>query len=347
MTLPQRKHDMTLGDYAGLRVLVTGASGFLGSHATEKLVSQGAHVHAFIRDSSTTERLENVKDRIAIHRGDVTGYASLRQCFQSSRPAIVFHLAGDASARRSEGGWDAVERSIGVNLLGTMNILKAASEIDCVKSIVRVGGLEEYGRSATPFREENRERPVSAYSAAQVSATHFCQALQPDLPFQVVTIRPALIYGPRQALRFFVPQLIESCLSRNDFDMTDGTQSRDLVYVDDVIEGLMLAGIAGDLRAAVINLATGEEHAVAEIANQIVRLTGATIEVRRGTRPTSHSDLRHLVGSTDHAAQALGWRARTSFSEGLARTVRWHQSQRAIHDKDGVISRASHALKPE
>jgi UDP-glucose 4-epimerase len=330
-----------MGDYAGLRVLVTGASGFLGSHATESLVSNGAHVHAFIRESSSTAHLENVKDRIAIHRGDVTDAASLLRCFQSSRPEIVFHLAGDASARRSEGGWDAVERSIGVNLLGTINVLKAASEIDCVRSIVRVGGLEEYGRSPTPFREELREQPVSAYSAAQVSAAHFCQALQPDLAFQVVTIRPALIYGPRQALRFFVPQLIESCVSGNDFDMTDGTQSRDLIYVDDVVEGLLLAGTTPDLRAAVINLSTGKEHAIADIANEIVRLTGASIQVRRGARPASHSDLRHLVGSTDHAEQALGWRARTPLGDGLARTVRWHQSQHGLSDKDVVTSKAA------
>ena len=313
--------------YSGVRVLVTGASGFLGSHATDSLVARGADVHVFIRNTSSTALLADVKDRIAIHCGDITDYASLLRCFQSSKPEVVFHLAGDASARRSEGGWDAVRRSIETNLLGTINVLRAASESEGVKSVVRVGGLEEYGHSPTPFLEENREQPVSAYSAAQVSAAHFCQALQPDLAFQVLTIRPALIYGPRQALRFFIPQLIESCLSGNDFDMTDGTQSRDLVYVDDVVDGLMLAGMKEDQRGAVINLSSGKEHAISEIADQVVRLTGSSIRLRRGSRPTSHSDLKHLVGSTEHAEQTLGWRSRTGLIEGLARTIEWHRNQ--------------------
>ena len=319
-----------MSDYSGVRVLVTGASGFLGSHATDRLVSRGADVHVFIRNTSSTALLADVKDRIAIHCGDLTDYASLFRCFQSSKPEIVFHLAGDASARRFEGGWDAVRRSIETNLLGTINLLRAASESEGVKSVVRVGGLEEYGHSSTPFREETREQPVSAYSAAQVSAAHFCQALQPELPFQVVTIRPALVYGPRQAQRFFIPQLIESCLSGNDFDMTDGAQSRDVVYVDDVVDGLILAGMKEDQRGAVINLSSGKEHAISEIANQIVRLTGSSIQLRRGSRPTHHSDLRHLVGSTGRAEQTLGWKARTDLIEGLTRTIDWHRNQRLV-----------------
>ena len=327
-----------MGDYSGVRVLVTGASGFLGSHASDSLVSRGADVHVFIRNTSSTALLADVKDRIAFHYGDLTDYGSLLGCFQSSKPEIVFHLAGDASARRSEGGWNAVRASIETNLLGTINVLRAASESEGVESVVRVGGLEEYGHSPTPFRELNREQPVSAYSAAQVAAAHFCQALQPDLAFQVVTIRPALVYGPRQGQRFFIPQLIESCLSGTDFDMTDGTQSRDIVYVDDVVDGLMLAGMKDDQRGAVINLSSGREHAISEIAEQVVRLTGSSIQLRRGSRPTHHSDLRHLVGSTDHAERTIGWRARTSMREGLERTVQWHMRQRNV-DKDASFAR--------
>lgn len=317
-----------MSDYSGVRVLVTGASGFLGSHVAERLVSEGAQVHAFIRDSSSTARLDHVAGSIVIHRGDVVDHASLLRCFRAASPEIVFHLAGDSTGRRSSGGWDAVDRSIAVNLAGTVNVLRAAAESGAgVRSVVRVGGLEEYGRCAIPFVEGDRELPVSSYSAAQVSATHFCQALQPDLTFQVVTARPALVYGPRQAHRFFIPQLIESCLAGTDFDMTDGTQGRDLVYVSDVVNGLLIAAATPDLRGSVINLATGEEHALFTVADHIVRMTRASIVVRKGARPTGHSDLQHLVGSTEHAARTLGWRSRIGLTDGLALTIEWHRDQ--------------------
>jgi nucleoside-diphosphate-sugar epimerase len=329
-----------------MNVLVTGAGGFLGSHAVQALLAAGANVHGFVRTSSSLDRLAACNDRVEIHRGDVEDYASVLRCFCAASPEVVFHLAGDITARRSEGGWAAIERSIGINLVGTLNVIRAAEDSAApVRAMVRAGGLEEYGTCATPFTERDREQPVSAYSASQVSATHFCQALQRQVEFAMVTVRPALVYGPGQALDFFIPQLIESCLAGVDFDMTEGTQKRDLVYIDDVVAGLLLAASHPGLRGAIINLGTGEEHALSVVADQIVRLTGASIQVRRGARRIGPSDMEHLVASTEYAAATLGWRSQTSLADGLQLTVAWHRAKHEAASRNGAVSAANHATE--
>ncbi|HEX2721698.1 MAG TPA: SDR family NAD(P)-dependent oxidoreductase [Gemmatimonadaceae bacterium] len=317
-----------MSGYEGVRVLVTGASGFLGSHTAARLVSAGADVHAVCRASSSLNRLADAVDGVTVHRADVTDFPALLGAFNAARPGVVFHLAGDTSARRSEGGWNAIERSIAVNFLGTINVVKAASEcVAKVRTMVRVGGLEEYGRSSIPYTEGDREQPVSAYSASQVAATHFCQSIQRDLGFQVVNLRPALVYGPAQSQRFFIPGLIEACLSGRPFEMTDGTQTRDLIYIDDVVEGILLAASTPGIRGGVINLATGVEHSISQVTDLVLQITRASIDVRRGALPTGHSDLQRLVGSTEHAARTLGWSFRTPLGVGLEKTVDWHRGQ--------------------
>jgi nucleoside-diphosphate-sugar epimerase len=319
-----------VSQYQGARVLVTGASGFLGSHAVRALVAQGARVHALVRPNASLERLNDVLVDLTICHGDVTDLPTIVDCFRKADPEIVFHLAGDVSTRRSQGGWDDVMRSIDVNLIGTINVIRAGAEQgNALKSLVRLGGLEEYGSAPVPYVESFREQPVSAYSAAQVAATHFSQAVQSKLEFQVVTVRPALVYGPGQSLTFFIPSLIESCLAGRTFDMTDGMQARDLIYVDDVIAGILLAGARGNLQGAIINLSTGQEHSMASIADKIRSLASSSIEIRKGARPTQPGDLQHLFGSPRLALELLGWAAQTTLDEGLSKTISYYAASRA------------------
>ena len=306
--------------YEGVRVLVTGASGFLGSHASRHLVQRGADVHALVRSSGAVDALDGLP--LTTHVGDVTDYQSVLDCFKKSSPRIVFHLAGDTSARRSQGGWDAVMRSFDVNLVGTINVIRAADELrPHVETVLRLGGLEEYGLAEVPYQETAREQPVSPYSASQVAATHFCQAIQLELEFQIVTMRPALVYGPGQRAGFFIPALIRSCLAGIDFDMTAGTQARDLLYIDDAIEGILLAGAREDLRGAIINLSTGVEHSMARVSEMIGELTGAKAQIRRGGPSVQINDLEHLYASNALAKRLLGWSPRISLEEGLSRTI--------------------------
>ncbi len=316
-------------EFRNRRVLVTGASGFIGSHAVRGLLALGADVHALVRRGTVARRLDALSDDRSVTRwpGDVTDARAVHACVRGASPHVVLHLAGDTSGRRAAGAWDAVERSVAVHLSGTLNVLRAAAESGGpVETVVRLGGLEEYGTAPIPFTEDARERPISPYSASQVATTHYCQALQPQLPFAVVTLRPALVYGPDQDEEFFIPALIAACVRGETFAMTHGTQRRDLLYIDDMIDALFRAATRPGLAGAVINVGTGEEHAIRDVADAIVRLTGYG-RLALDARQTRARDLDHLVTTTERAYVLLGWRARTSLPDGLARTVAWSRAQ--------------------
>lgn len=309
-------------------VLVTGASGFLGSHLVRRLLDERREVHALARPESGFARLADVANRVKRWSGDIIDADAVAHACRESGAKVVFHCAGDTSSRKFAGDWSAVDRAMQVNLHGTLAMLEGASRSGSrVATLVRTGGIEEYGTAPTPFSETVREEPSSPYSASQVAATHACQALQSQLPFAVVTLRPALIYGPGQSTDFLIPALVTALLRRERFAMTDGRQHRDLLYVDDFVEAALRAGAHDNLRGAVINISTGVEWQVVKVAQLIAALLGAEALLDIGARPPRAGELQHLVARNERATELLDWRPTVALDEGLRRTVAWYARQ--------------------
>ena len=305
--------------------LVTGGTGFIGSHLVRRLVAAGWKVHVLVRPTRTTPHGLVASDRVAVLMGDVTDPASLERAVERAAPAVIFHLASRTDLRFSDSGLSGIEASVAVNLSGTLNILRAA-EAGNVSRVVRAGGIEEYGTGACPSSEDQREEPVSPYSASQVAATHYCQMLQPHLACTIVTLRPSLVYGPRQGTDFLIPSLIRACLEGRDFALGAGHHGRDLLYVDDLVEGFLKAATAPGLAGKVINLGSGCEHLVREVAELIVRLSGADIELRSGPARPRFIDQPHLGLRIDRAAELLDWTPTIPLEEGLRRTIAWYRA---------------------
>ena len=311
------------------RVLVTGATGFIGSHLAHHLLRAGAELHVLARPMASMRRLEGIRASVRMWSGDVTDYDSLLACCRSANPEFIFHLAADTSVRHFNGQWQTIGNSASINLLGSLAMLRAAIESHApVAAFVRVGGLEEYGVGAVPYDETQREQPVSPYSASQVATTHYFQVLQQYTTMSIVTLRPALIYGPDQSMDFFIPSLIASCLQNVDFEMTAGDQTRDLLYVDDFIAALLAASTGVGLAGNIVNIGSGIEYAICDVANEIVRLTGTRANVSRSTGPVRVGDLRRLVAATRRAAVLLDWRPTIALTDGLERTIRWYSEQK-------------------
>jgi len=325
---------------AGRRALVTGASGFIGSHLVARLVREGTEVHVLQRSDAPPPRLHPVLAQLRVWHADVTDRDAVHAAFEGGAPDVVVHLAADTTVRRSHEGWAGVERSIRVNLEGTLTMVRETIEARHPVSVfIRAGGLEEYGTGATPYVETQREQPISPYSASQVAATHYCEMLQRETRIPLVTLRPALVYGPGQSTDFLIPSLITSCLHGHDFDMTAGTQYRDLLYVDDLIEAFVRALTRDSVTGGVINVGHGIEHAVRDVAQEIVRLCGTSGRLRLGARPERPGDLAHLVTSTRRASELLDWSPAVPLTEGLVRTIAWYRAQ--------VDGRVAHANVPE
>ena len=299
-------------------VLVTGGTGFIGSHLVRRLLLEQAEVHVLSRPAPDTGRSGTGVTRWTASLEDA---AVIRRCLEEARPLLVFHLAGDSEVRRGGGDAGAVQRSVEANLAGTLNIAAAAAATG-VQRLLRAGGLEEYGNGPAPFSEEQRESPISPYSASQVAAAHYWQMLQRHVDVSLVTLRLALVYGPGQSPGFLVPSLIRSCLSGEDFEMTAGEQTRDVLFVEDAVGAFVAAATCPhDLRGEIVNIGSGIERRVRDIAETIVRLTGSSAGLRLGSAPERLVEMERLVCRTEKALRLLGWSAETDLDEGLRRTI--------------------------
>lgn len=307
------------------RVLITGASGFIGSHVARRLLADGDEVHVLVRPHAEAKRLQDL-DGLRRWAGELHDPASLENCLKNARPDRIFHCAGVSRARHMS-GWAPVREAQRVNLDGLVNLLEAINASGApVRSLVRLGGLEEYGSGSAPFEEGQREAPRSAYSASQVAGTHLLQALHPTLPFAVVTLRPTLIYGPAQSTDFLIPALIEALLAGRPFPLSEGRQRRDLLHVDDLVAAMLAASATEEVAGEVINVATGIAPTIRTVARTIGRMMGRSHLLKFGELPERPNDIFDLRGDATKAGRLLGWRPTIGLAHGLARTIEWHRS---------------------
>lgn len=287
-------------------------------------------MHVLTRERSAFGRLLDIESKLVRWTGNLTDRPAVERCLRGAEPEVIFHLAGNTSGRHFQGDWASVEPAIADNFVATLSLLRAAAESGvAIRSVIRTGGLEEYGGGATPYVEAQREQPRSPYSASQVAATHWCQMLQPSLPFAVVTLRPALIYGPAQSADFLIPALIASLLRGKRFHLTDGTQARDLLYVDDFVRAMLLAAgaDASALRGAILNISTGQEYLIRDVARRVASALAAESLLDVGTHPTRAGELVHLVAANAEAKCRLGWQPEVDLDEGLQRTIAWYRAE--------------------
>lgn len=309
--------------FAGKRVLVTGANGFIGSHLARRLVSEGAEVHILMREEGNTSRINDILKKITVWNGDISDYGSVRFCIKNSRPEIIFHLAAMKNVDRDIA---LIDTMIETNLKGTLNLLRAIYEEKILlKCFINTGSSEEYGDGEVPFDETQREIPVSPYSASKVAATYFCQMYHKSIGLPIVTLRPFLTYGPDQGFDMFIPSLIMHCIRNEDFRMTSGEQTRDFIFIDDIIEAFLLAASMPEAIGEILNIGTGKENRIKDVAAMIINMTGSPIKLIFGSLEKRPGETDHFFCDNRKAEALLGWGPKTGLKEGLRKTIEWYK----------------------
>lgn len=305
-------------------VLVTGGSGFIGSHLTRKLVSLKANVAVIIEPNTSLWRIEDIKDKIQIRRVDITDFKKLKTVVKKINPVKIYHLAAYVDVSRS---LELAYRMGDINLRGTINLLRAL--IDCgdkFDCFVNTGTCEEYGDNPPPFLETHRENPVSPYSASKVCATYFCQMVYKTQKIPIVTVRPFLTYGPYQISDMLIPSLIRKCILNEEFLMTKGEQHREFNYVSDIVDGYIGASVTEKAIGQIINLGCGREYKIKDVVNLIVNLTKTRMIPKIGKLPYRPGEAMHFYCSNKKAGNLLGWQPKVSLQEGIFRTIAWYKN---------------------
>jgi NAD dependent epimerase/dehydratase len=307
-------------------VLVTGAGGFIGSHLAETLARAGADVRAFVRYTSRSDNgwLEmtepDLASSIEIFRGDLANPEAVAGAMEG-RDA-VFHLGAlipiPYSYRHSR---EFVE----ANVVGTLNVLEAARRSEPVR-IVHTSTSEVYGTAQSiPIDEDHPLHPQSPYAATKVAADQLALSFQRSFGTPVVIARPFNTYGPRQSARAVIPTIVTQALTREVIELGATSPIRDFTFVEDTVQGLMRCAPAEGVEGEVINLGTGTEVSIGEVAERILRLLGREVPVsldEERLRPPD-SEVERLLAATEKAKRLLGWEARIDLDEGLRRTIEW------------------------
>jgi nucleoside-diphosphate-sugar epimerase len=296
-------------------VLVTGNTGFIGLSLAMKLKFYGYKVIGFSSSS-------NNSDTNCIHvQGNLDDNEIIEQLMQKYKPEIVIHLAGNRDRISCEIG--AYRKSINNNLLGTLNLIEACLGNSRLERFIYLGSCEEYGVGDSPYKENQRELPISPYSYSKVASTHLLQTLfrAHDLPCTI--LRPSLVYGPGQNTDMFLPALIISLLNNKPFPMSGGEQTRDYIYIDDLVDTCISAVTANNIFGEIINIASGCDISIKEIAILTAKKVGYGNEnlIKFGDMSYRKNDIMKYNVDTSSAIKLLKFHPKMSLENGIEKTV--------------------------
>ncbi len=312
--------------WSGRQVLVTGAGGFIGSHLAELLARAGANVRAFVRYTSRGDHgwLEDADPEAAkaieVFRGDLANPEAVSDAMRGCE--VVFHLGALIPIPYS---YRHPREFVTANVEGTLNVLEAARRGERAR-IVHTSTSEVYGTAQTvPIDEEHRLHPQSPYAASKVAADQLALSFQRSFGTPVVVVRPFNTYGPRQSARAVIPTIVTQAISRDVVELGATSPTRDFLYVEDTALGMVRCAEAEGVEGEVINLGTGTEVSIAEIAERVMRLFGhdVPVELDKSRLRPQDSEVERLVADTTKAKDLLGWEPSVELDEGLQRTIDW------------------------
>jgi len=308
------------------KVLVTGASGFIGSHLTEELAKMGCRVRAFIKYKSSGDlgNLEELSpgllEKIEIIRGDLKNPDSVKRAVKNID--VVFHLGALISIPYS---YVDPREFVETNVTGTLNILKACQE-ENVKKIIITSTSEVYGTGKyTPIDEKHPLQAQSPYSASKMSADKLAESFYNTYNLPVTIIRPFNSYGPRQSRRAVIPTIIYQALTSKELSLGSLEPKRDFTYVKDTVQGFIKVAESDNSIGEIFNISSGKTISIRELVETIGKIIGKELipnKDQKKIRPEK-SEVMILLGDNRKAKEIIKWEPKYSLEEGLKEVVKY------------------------
>ena len=318
--------DTQRSTWTGRKVVLTGAGGFIGSHLAARLVEEGASVRAFIHYNSRGDtghlRLlpEHVREELEIVAGDVRDDHSVAKIVRGAD--TVFHLAALIGVPYS---FVSPVDVIQTNVLGTLNVLNAARDAQ-VRRVVHTSSSEVYGTARyVPIDEGHPLQAQSPYAASKIAADKIAESFARSYELPVVTVRPFNAYGPRQSARAVIPAIVIQALRHDIVRMGTRDSRRDFTFVEDTCEGFLRVGAADGCVGEVVNVGSGSDVSMGDVADKVMSIIGRAIPVVHDSeriRP-GDSEVMQLLCDNRKALQLTSWRPIVTIEEGLRRTIEW------------------------
>lgn len=297
------------------RILITGSSGFIGTNLLISLESQNYDIA--VLDRSINVNFKNC----TYYNGDICDYSFVEKTILNFQPNKVFHLAG---YKNRSSNIEEVSSSLNINLMGTLNLYKALTKVTTVKSIITLGTTDEYGIHNLSFNESLIEYPISPYGFSKFCGTKLAQFFNRCFDLPIVILRPTIAYGPFQANDMFIPSLINSLILNRDFEMTEGNQLRDFIYISDLIEAMLLISENQNCNGEIFNIGYGESLKLKNVAYIIASDLNKEHLLKIGSIPYRKNEVMKYVTCIKKINKKTGWIPKIDFKKGIELTIKYY-----------------------
>jgi nucleoside-diphosphate-sugar epimerase len=267
--------------------------------------------------------LLDIRDDITLHEGNLTDRSAMDAVVKSARPDVVLHLGAYTHVGKS---WQRVDESVQTNIAGTINLLHALDGSGYAR-FVYTGTSEIYGDVEVPFREDGPVNPISPYSVSKYAGEHFCRMFHAGRGWPIVMVRPFNAFGPAQTPDRVIPEIIVRALRGQDLPMTEGKQTREFNYVEDLADGFVKLATTPGIEGELFNLGCGEEISMRDLATTVLELMGDPIKPQFGAISNRPTEIWRMYCDNTKARERLGWRPGHTLREGLDKTIEWYRRE--------------------
>ena len=301
-----------------VEILITGATGFVGSQILRRFVNKNIKTNIIIRKSSNIWRINDIINKTKYHEVDITNRLKIDQIIKKIKPQIVFHLATYGAYPHQK-----KENKIRKNIIeGILNLLNPCLTND-LKLFVNTGSNSEYGFSRKVMKEKNLLNPNSYYGIYKATSTMICSKLAIEHNLPIITVRPFHVYGPYEEKTRLIPTLITSLLENKNPPLVSPKISRDLIYIDDVVDFYLKLIRSRIPYGNIINLGSGKSFTIEEIFYKVKKLTKSNVIPKWSTMDNRSWDQENWVSNMDKAKKLLKYQTKVSLDNGLKRTINW------------------------
>jgi len=304
-----------------LKILITGATGFIGANLTHFFLFNGNDVAITLRNESNTWRISDIKDDLTVFTMDITNLGHVKDVFTSYKPDVVINASAYGGYHFEKNLWQIFN----VNLYGTINLvetfLKSNSSL-----LINTGTSSEYGFKEKPMHENDQLEPYGPYAVSKAASTLYCRSRSLEEGRKIVTFRLFSPYGYYEEPHRLIPYVLLSAMRSSKLQMNNPNSVRDFIFIDDISQayGCLIERMDSIDGGEIFNLGSGLETSVNKIVEIAENITGRELKI-----DWQHSEERigdkatHWVADISKIMAVLNWKPKYSLEEGLSKTYRW------------------------
>lgn len=306
------------GALEGARVLLTGASGFIGAHLVSALVHEGSEVAIVLNHGDNALRLEGLMDHLHVYHGDLTSALPIESALTEFSPDFVYHLA----AAGVKPYFDPVH-IMNTNVVGTTLLAELLRNLPHACRLIYTGSSFQYGVGDN-LSEHHPFKPTTIYGASKAAGEILLQMYARTYGLDISVARLFTVYGPGERIGRLVPTVIVAALQQKRLLVTGGRQERDFVYISDIVQGLLQLASQKDASGKSVNLSSGHGISVRAMIEKISEVLGVELDVEIGALPYREGEIWNQSGDNALARKVLDWQPSTSLKSGIEQTANWY-----------------------